>query len=92
MNTKNIKSRYGQIRTITEQADGSFIVEGETEYYRCAGLSEDVSGLYMIDFEGGPYIQVGDPLLDSKDCGIVKSIEIIKSETEGRLAVKVICA
>lgn len=84
------KSRYGQLRTITEQSDGSFIVEGESHYYRC-GADERGDGLWMVDFEGGPFICVGDDLLGNKNYGRVKSLEVLKEQKEGQFAVKVIC-
>jgi len=84
------KSRYGQTRTITEQSDGSFIVEGETEYYR-VGSNDSSDGIWMVDFEGGPFIAVGDELLGTKKHGIIKTIEIVKEQKEGSFAVKVIC-
>jgi hypothetical protein len=46
----------------------------------------------MVDFEGGPFIAVGDPLLGSKkEYGTVTRIEILKEQKEGSFAVKVFC-
>jgi len=84
------KSRYGQIRIITEQPDGSFTVEGSTLYYRC-GADENGNGLWMVDFEGGPFIAIGDPLLGHKNYGIIKNIEILEDDRKEYLKVKVIC-
>ena len=82
------KSRYGQDRIITKQDDGSFIVEGESDYYRAAG---DEHTLTMVDFQGGPFIAVGDPLLGNKNHGVVNKIEILKERKEGSFAVKIFC-
>lgn len=84
------KSRYGQLRTITEQADGSFIVEGESIYHRC-GSNEDGVDLWMVDFEGGPFISVGDPLLGHKNYGTVKKLEIIEHDQKEYFKVRVFC-
>lgn len=82
------KSRYGQERIITKQDDGSFIVIGESGYYRAGG---DEHILTMVDFEGGPFIAIGDPLLGNQNHGVVKKIEILKEQKEGCFAVKVFC-
>ena len=84
------KSRYNQKRTITEQGDGSYLVEGESRYYRC-GANEGEDSIWMVDFEGGPFIAVGDPLLGTKEYGTVTRIEILKEQKEGSFAVKVFC-
>lgn len=47
-------SRYGQKRTLTKVGEGSYILEGKTNFMRFA---ED-----MVDFEGGPFILKGMPL------------------------------
>lgn len=47
-------SRYGQKRTLTKIGEGSYIIEGKTNYTR--------AGEGMIDFEGGPFILKGMPL------------------------------
>jgi hypothetical protein len=85
MMTKLIKSRYGVNRLITEQADGTLIIEGESLFYRCSGNETD---LEMFDFEGGPFLMVGDPMLDFE--GTIKSIELLKPEGD-LVRVKVRC-
>lgn len=85
MMTKLIKSRYGVNRLITEEADGSLIIEGESLFYRCAG---NETSLEMFDFEGGPFLMVGDPMLDFE--GTIKSIELLESKDD-RVRVKVRC-
>jgi hypothetical protein len=47
-------SRYGQKRTLTKVGEGSYILEGKTNFLRGA------EG--MVDFEGGPFILKGMPL------------------------------
>ena len=90
MITDRFKSRYGQLRTITEQGDGSFIVEGESLYHRC-GATEDGADLWMVDFEGGPFICVGDPLLGHKNYGVIKKIQILEDDRNDYFKVKVFC-
>jgi len=85
MMTKLIKSRYGVNRLITEEADGSLIIEGESLFYRTAG---DESNLEMFDFEGGPFLLVGDPMLDFE--GTIRSIELLESKNNN-VRVKVRC-
>jgi hypothetical protein len=87
MMVKLIKSRYGTNRLITEEADGSLIIEGETLYYRCSTIEKD-NTTQMFDFEGGPFIMVGDPMLDIDMSGTVRSIEILDSE-KGYAKIKV---
>lgn len=90
MITSRIKSRYGQLRTITEEADGSFVVEGESLYHRC-GSDEQGNALWMVDFEGGPFICVGDVFLGNKKYGTVKKLEIVEDDRKDYFKVKVFC-
>jgi hypothetical protein len=70
MMTKLIKSRYGVNRLITEEADGSLTIEGESLFYRCSGNEKD---LEMFDFEGGPFYCVD---FDFHGIGTVLSVTI----------------
>jgi hypothetical protein len=88
MMVKLIKSRYGVNRLITEEADGSLTIEGETGFSRYGWF--DDKPIQMFDFEGGPFIMVGDPLMDLDYEGIVKSIEILETE-KGHAKIKVRC-
>ena len=54
MDTHVFFSRYGQKRTLTKVGEGSYILEGKTNFLRGA------EG--MVDFEGGPFILKGMPL------------------------------
>jgi hypothetical protein len=85
MMTKLIKSRYGVNRLITEEADGSLIIEGESLFYRCSGNEKD---LEMFDFEGGPFLMVGDPMMEFE--GTIKSIELLESK-DNNVRIKVRC-
>jgi len=84
------KSRYNQTRTITKESDDSYLVEGESKYYRAAS-NEGEDGIWMVDFEGGPFIAVGEQLIGNKDYGIVKKIQILKEQKDGVFSVKVFC-
>lgn len=88
MMIKLIKSRYGVNRLITEEADGSLTIEGETAFSRYGWLDDKT--IYMFDFEGGPFIMVGDPMMDIDYKGVVKSIEILETEN-GHAKIKVRC-
>jgi hypothetical protein len=83
--TKLIKSRYGVNRLITEEADGSLTIEGESLFYRCSGNEKD---LEMFDFEGGPFLMVGDPMMEFE--GTIKSIELLESK-DNNVRIKVRC-
>ena len=85
MMTKLIKSRYGVNRLITEEADGSLTIEGESLFYRCSGNEKD---LEMFDFEGGPFLMVGDPMMEFE--GTIKSIELLESK-DNNVRIKVRC-
>lgn len=85
MMIKLIKSRYGVNRTITEQADGTLLIEGESRFYRCSGNEKD---LEMFDFEGGPFLMVGDPMMEFE--GTIKSIELLESK-DNNVRIKVRC-
>jgi hypothetical protein len=85
MMTKLIKSRYGVNRLITEEADGSLTIEGESLFYRCSGNEKD---LEMFDFEGGPFLMVGDPMMEFE--GRIKSIELLESK-DNIVRIKVRC-
>ena len=87
MMVKLIKSRYGVNRLITEDADGSLIIEGETLYYRCSTVDKD-NTTEMFDFEGGPFLMVGDPMIEIDMDAKVRSIEILHSE-KGYAKIKV---
>lgn len=57
------KSRYGDKRYIIERTDigkGWFVVVGKSYYARCGGDKTAPTEQPYFDFEGGPFIQVGD--------------------------------
>ena len=87
-----IQSRNGDTRLIEEIDDTTLRISGVTSYIR--ELSDD-SGLYAIDFEGGPYINKGmilheftiteievDP--DKKEGIVSYIIKEFKDENDGR--------
>ena len=83
-NNDNIfgKSRYGDMRYYTTESDGSIIVYGKSEYVR--------QGEGMFDFEGGPFINAGDPLLSDKGkMGTVKDVVYFDEGPDGFTACKV---
>jgi hypothetical protein len=70
-------SRYGDPRYITDVGGGCFFIEGKNKYVRVGGT--DV--IQYVDFEGGPFISVGDSLYEDREV-IVESINFVKSEKD----------
>lgn len=83
MNT--VKSRYNNARTITQIHPDQYIIEGDSEYGRF-GFEIDPSMLTYVDFEGGPFLHIGDNFLGK---GNIISVESIDSGKEGYLMIKV---
>lgn len=80
METKVYKSRYGEERYLKETGKNTYHLWGSSFYMRHS--SEPSTGLMtMVDYEGGPFILVGNPLdlfnLPNKK---VTSIEPIECE------------
>jgi hypothetical protein len=58
-----IRSRYGQPRYITRISKKEYLVRGTSNFIRM-GYSNDLKDEYeFVDFEGGPFLQIGDTLL-----------------------------
>ena len=58
-----IHSRYGQPRHITRVSKKEYLIKGISNFIRM-GYSDDSKNIYeFIDFEGGPFLQIGDALL-----------------------------
>ena len=83
MNT--VKSSYDNARTITQIHPDQYIIEGDSKYGRF-GFEIDPSILTYADFEGGPFLLIGNNFLGK---GNIISIESIDSGKEGNLMVKV---
>ena len=69
-------SRYGDPRYITDVGGGCFFIEGKNKYVRVGGT--DV--IEYVDFEGGPFIGVGDSLYEDRKV----IVESIKFENSGK--------
>jgi len=82
------KSRYGDIRKVSQESKNCYIVEGKTLYHRCA--SDENGILVMFDFEGGPYVEVGGTGIEFDIDKKVTSIEILDAEP-GSAKIKVTC-
>lgn len=84
-------SRYGEKRDVYEcnVEPGTYYIIGKSRYYR-AGSSEDGQRLEYVDFEGGPFISVGDPFLGHKlqNMPNVTDLEIVKLQSEGYFCAK----
>lgn len=58
-----IHSRYGQPRYITRVSKKEYLIRGVSSFIRM-GYSDDLKAEYeFVDFDGGPFLQVGDILL-----------------------------
>lgn len=58
-----IHSRYGQARHIIRVSKKEYLIRGVSNFIRM-GYSDDSKNVYeFVDFEGGPFLQVGDVLL-----------------------------
>lgn len=68
-------ARKGLGRWVTDHGGGWFTVEGQSHFYR-ASADPKTGDISMVDFEGGPYITVGDPC-DFLPDGVGKVEEII---------------
>ena len=69
-------SRYNQPRYYDLLPNGDILLYGESEYVR--------QGEGMFDFEGGPFIMAGDPLMsDSGTIGVVRDVVFHDEGPEG---------
>lgn len=66
-------SRHNEQRHLNKLSDSLFEIYGESEYMRLHGLEE----IQAIDYEGGPFINVGQILLNDYD---IFRIERVKSD------------
>ena len=66
-------SRYNQPRYYDLLPNGDILLYGESEYVR--------QGEGMFDFEGGPFIMAGDPLMS--DFGIIGVVQDVVFHDEG---------
>jgi len=61
------KSRHGDDRLYYEDEENKILfVMGPSDYIRYGYESPDSQILFSIDFEGGPYIGIGDEVLKGK--------------------------
>lgn len=70
------KSRYGDTRTLEKIDDKTWKISGISNYIRILGSME------AIDYEGGPYLEVGMDLKTIGGSGIIKSITSINENKE----------
>ena len=66
-------SRHNEQRYLNKLSDSLFEIYGESEFIRLHGLEE----IQAIDYEGGPFINVGQVLLNDYD---IFRIERVKSD------------
>jgi hypothetical protein len=81
---KDLMSRYGQVRKVTDNGHGIFTIEGESRYWR-AGMSEDNTKVAYVDPEGGPFIHIDEDY----GFGKIREIHIDKSAKENHFKVRV---
>ena len=82
---QHTKSRYNQKRTITQISDTEYLIEGESDYGRL-GFEIDPSMLTYVDFEGGPFLHIGDNFWGK---GKISEIQNIDSGRDGYMMIKV---
>lgn len=86
MNQKlTLHSRDGDKRTVTANGHGWYTMEGKSRYYR-AGMNEDNTEIAYVDFEGGPFLHVGD---DFNGYGKIVSLSVDKSALEHHFKVRI---
>jgi hypothetical protein len=84
-------SRYGDSRTLTKIGENQWKIEGKSHFCR-AGSSADGKTLEYMDFEGGPFVCVGDPLRDTGLSEILYIAEVApnaRNEKDGIVSVLV---
>ncbi len=84
--SQHTKSRYNQKRTITQISDKEYLIEGESDYGRL-GFEIDPSVLTYVDFEGGPFLHIGDNFWGK---GRISEIHTIDSGRDGYMMIKVV--
>lgn len=83
--SSKIRSRYGSKRTVTQINDSQFIIEGDAGFLRI-GFEIDPSSPTYADFEGGPFLHIGNDFFGK---GRVKEIQIIDSDKKDYAIIKV---
>ena len=68
---KVYKARRNEPRYFELQENGDYLIWGESYFMRCSGIDE----LQSIDYENGPYINVGMDLKHFGLSGIIKEIK-----------------
>ena len=58
-----IYSRYGQARYIIRVSQKEYLIRGISGFSRMGYLDDSKNVYEFVDFEGGPFLQVGDVLL-----------------------------
>jgi hypothetical protein len=74
---QQLESRYGSPRFIRRVDEDTFVIYGESRYFRV--------GEEFFDFEGGPFILIGmkASLLGLKDDRRIVSVKALDCEKEG---------
>lgn len=84
----HFKSRYNDLRIVTETAPNTYRIEGKSLFTRGGGDA----GYQMFDFEGGPFIETGMPLslLIDNAKGTVRQITPIPTGKPDYAAVEIV--
>lgn len=80
-------SRYGDIRTLLQIGETSYVVSGPSRYCRCA-QDEGGNGISMFDFEGGPIYSLGQPFPFNDSKNKISALRPMES-AEGESAVEI---
>ena len=84
MSKTSLRSRYGDLRKITDNGHGLYTIEGKAHYYR-VGMNNENTEIAYFDPEGGPFVSVDDDL----GFGVIQSIVVEKDAKEGYFKIRV---
>lgn len=81
------RNRYGQNRITTKTGDRSFTIEGTSAFVRCGASETDPDSIGFVDFEGGPFVSVGESMWEYGVAGkeenlIVSSVSMASTPAE----------
>ena len=81
---KNLRSRYGDERKVTDNGHGLYTIEGKSLYGR-VGMTNDNMEIEYFDPEGGPFICVGSDY----GFGTIRSIIVEESGKKNYFKIRV---
>lgn len=75
-------SRYGDERKVYKISDDEYRIIGKSLYMRSGRATAESEAVNMVDFEGGPYIELGmkASMFGIPDTRIITKLEIVNDE------------